>query len=227
MGKGSPTKKKEGKIALKPLTFQTSIFNCPYHIWKVLMLYKLNSWVCLPLIKPAAPPSSSLILVSSYMTCFLPAGNPWNLSFMPGALESPHHLSCYGSCPIYCIGYLMGTYILRLWNLTPSLWGSAGEMWPRRSPRGSSCPSPGKGVQKADEETWLSHQLAHLSSHHWVTLIISTFLGRRPHHGAQSSTVSQIWSSCPTCPNPQALLPRSAFPGSLPPPEQARGWIKL
>ena len=49
--------------------------------------------------------------------------------------------------------------------------------------------SEGKGVQGgAGEEMGLLHQWAHQSARHLVTLIISTFLGRRPHRRALGST---------------------------------------
>lgn len=47
------------------------------------------------------------------------------------------------------------------------------------------------------------------SARHWIILIISTFLGRRPHHCAQGSIVSQRWGSCPIGPHPRALVPGS------------------
>lgn len=74
-----------------------------------------------------------------------------------------------------------------------------------------ALPLSGRGRRVA-ECCWrglASPQWAHWSARHWVILIISTFLGSRPHHRAQSHMVSQRWSSCP---HPWALVPRSEFP---------------
>lgn len=74
-----------------------------------------------------------------------------------------------------------------------------------------ALPLSGRGRRVA-ECCWrslASPQSAHWSARHWVTLIISTFLGSRPPHRAQGHMVSQRWSSCP---HPWALVPRSEFP---------------
>lgn len=94
-------------------------------------------------------------------------------------------------------------------------WGLCWEVCPRKSLEGGSHPSRRKSVQEDTiERAWLLCKSAHQGAHHWVTLIISTFVGRRPCHCAQGSTMSQREGSGPTCPHPQALVPRSKFPGS-------------
>lgn len=65
----------------------------------------------------------------------------------------------------------------------PSHWVSAGRCAKEES-RG--WPSPFQ--EGAGKGTWLLCQLTHRSARHWVTLIISTFLGRRPHLHAQGGT---------------------------------------